>query len=237
MTESELRMNEATLVSIQVGQARQLGDNTAADYFDQEWRSAIFKEPVSGPIWVGATNVTGDQQANRQVHGGPDKAINVYPTEHLAHWRTALQFEMQPGAFGENFATAGLTETDVCIGDVYRIGGSFGEVVVQVTQPRQPCAKLARRWRRKEFATDVIEAGKTGWYLRVIQEGTVEAGMPIELVERQHSEWTIAAANEVIYRGRRNAAAMQALAACPALSAAWRDDLQKRLAELSRRNG
>lgn len=229
-------MNEATLISIQVGNARTIGDKEAADYFDQEWRSAIFKESVSGPVWVGLTNVTGDQQANRQVHGGPDKAINVYPTEHLAYWRAALQLEMQPGAFGENFATAGLTETDVCIGDVYRIGGRFGEVVVQVTQPRQPCAKLARRWRRKEFAADVIEANKTGWYLRVIQEGSVEAGMPIELVERPHPEWTIAAANDVIYRGKQNAVAMQALAACPALSSAWRDDLQKRLAELSKKD-
>src|SRR5690349_8606768 len=101
MTESENCMSEATLVSIQVGKARRLGAKDAANYFDQEWRSAIFKAPVSGPVWVGLTNVTGDQQANRQVHGGPDKAINVYPTEHLAHWRVALQLEMQPGAFGE----------------------------------------------------------------------------------------------------------------------------------------
>lgn len=230
-------MNEATLISIQVGTARSIGDKADADYFDQEWHSAIFKASVSGPVWVGLTNVTGDQQANRQVHGGPDKAINVYPTEHLAHWRNSLGVEMQPGAFGENFATSGLTESNVCIGDVYRIGGRFGEVVVQVTQPRQPCAKLARRWRRKEFAADVIEAGKTGWYLRVIQEGAVEAGMPIELVERTHPEWTITAANDVIYRGKQNAAAMEALAACPALSAAWRDDLRKRLAELSKRSG
>ncbi|PON10195.1 hypothetical protein C2W62_51370 [Candidatus Entotheonella serta] len=111
-------MNEATLISIQVGKARSIGDKEAVDYFDQDWRSAIFKESISGSVWVGLTNVTGDQQANRQVHGGPDKAINVYPTEHLAYWRAALQLDMQPGAFGENFATAGLTEPNVCIGDV-----------------------------------------------------------------------------------------------------------------------
>ena len=226
-------MSNATLLSIQIGKARQLGDTDAADYFDQAWRSAIFKTPMTGPVWVGLTNVAGDQQANRQVHGGPDKAVNVYPSEHLAHWRAALQLEMSPGAFGENFSTIGLNETNVCIGDVYRVGA----VVVQVSQPRQPCAKLARRWRRKEFAAEVIEADKTGWYLRVLQEGSVEAGLPLELLERPHPEWTIAAANEVIYRGKHDAAAMQALAECPALSAAWRDDLQKRLGELSRRNG
>ncbi len=226
-------MSEAKLLSIQVGKACQIGDKDAAEYFDQEWHSAIFKTPVSGLVWIGATNVAGDQQANRQVHGGPDKAVNVYPAEHLAHWRAALQLDMQFGAFGENFATIGLSEAEVCIGDVYRIGGA----IVQVSQPRQPCAKLARRWRLKDFAVHVIEAGKTGWYLCVLQEGAVEAGQPIELAERPHPEWTIAAANAVIYRGKQNAAAMQALAACPALSAAWRDDLQKRLAELSRRIG
>jgi MOSC domain-containing protein YiiM len=222
-------MSEATLVSVQVGQARRLGDKTAADYFDQEWRSAIFKTPLTVPVWVGATNVSGDQQANTQVHGGPDKAVNVYPSEHLAHWRAALQLEMTPGAFGENFSTTGLAESEVCIGDVYQIGGA----VVQVSQPRQPCAKLARRWRLKEFAAQVIAADKTGWYLRVLHEGPVEAGQPIQLLERPHSEWTIAAANDVMYRGQKNAAAMQALAACPALSTAWRDDLHKRLAALT----
>ena len=222
-------MSEATLVSVQVGKARRIGDKDAEDYFDQEWRSAIFKQPVAGPIWIGRTNVAGDQQANTQVHGGPDKAVNVYPSEHLAHWRAALALEMSPGAFGENFSTAGLTEAQVCIGDVYQIG----DAVVQVSQPRQPCAKLARRWRLKEFAAQVIEADKTGWYLRVWQEGTVEAGQPIQLLERPHPEWSIAAANEVMYRGKKNAAAMTALAACPALSTAWRDDLQKRLAALT----
>jgi MOSC domain-containing protein YiiM len=224
-------MSEAKLVSIQVGQARRIGDRDAADYFDQEWRSAIFKEPVAGPVWVGQTNVAGDEQANRQVHGGPDKAINVYPSEHLAHWLEALQLAMAPGAFGENFSTVGLSETEVCIGDVYRLGSS----VVQISQPRQPCAKLARRWRLKDFAVHVIEAGKTGWYLRVLQEGEVEAGQPIELLERPYPKWTIAAANDVLYHGKQDTEAMQALAACPLLSSAWRADLQKRLAELPRR--
>lgn len=222
-------MSEAKLLSVQVGKARRLGDKDAADYFDQEWRSAIYKEPLAGPVWVTATNVTGDQQANRQVHGGPDKAVNVYPSEHLAHWQTALHLEMSPGAFGENFTTAGLNETEVCIGDIFRVG----EALVQVSQPRQPCAKLARRWRMKDFAVHVIEADKTGWYLRVLREGTVAAGQSIELLERPHPAWTIAAANAVMYRGKKDAAAMQALANCPALSAAWREDLQKRLEALA----
>ena len=224
-------MSEAKLLSIQVGQARLIGDKNAADFFDQEWRSGIFKEPVTGPVWVSRTNVAGDQQASTQVHGGVDKAINVYPSEHLTHWRAALQLAMSSGAFGENFATAGLDESTVCIGDSY----CMGALVAQVSQPRQPCAKLARRWRLKDFAAQVIEAGKTGWYLRVLQEGLVEAGMAIELVERPHPEWTIAAANAVIYHGKQNTDGMQALAECQALSVEWRAELRKRLTELSRR--
>ncbi|MBI1760571.1 MAG: MOSC domain-containing protein [Acidobacteria bacterium] len=221
------------LLSLQLGKPRTYGDKDAADYYEKKWRTAIFRAPVAGSVWLSRTTLVGDQVANRRFHGGPDKAVNVYPSEHLAHWRVALQLDMQFGAFGENFSTAGLDESEVCISDVYRIG----DAVLQVSQPRQPCAKLARRWRLKDFAAQVIAAGKTGWYLRVIQEGAVEAGMSIELVERPHPEWTIAAANDVIYRGRQDAAAMQVLAACPALSAAWRDELQKRLAELSRSSG
>lgn len=222
-------MSEARLVSIQVGQPRRYGSPDATDYFEQEWRSAIHKEPVAGAVWLGQTNVAGDQQANLQVHGGPDKAVNVYPSEHYAVWRNELQLAMSGGAFGENFTTAGLSETEVCIGDSYRIGAA----VVQVTQPRQPCAKLARRWRLKDLTARVIETGKTGWYLRVLREGTVEAGMAIELLERPQPQWTIAAANEVIYHGKRDAAAMRALVACPQLAAAWRDELNNRLAKLN----
>ena len=222
-------MNDARLVSIQVGKPRRYGSPDAADYFDQEWRSAIGKEPVAGAVWLGKTNFAGDKQADLRFHGGEDKAVNVYPSEHYAGWIEQLQLAMAPGAFGENFTTAGLNETNVCIGDVFRLG----EAVVQVSQPRQPCAKLARRWRTKDLAARVIEAGKTGWYLRVLQEGAVEAGLEIKLLERPQPRWTIAAANEVIYHGKRDAEAMRALAACPPLSTAWRDELNGRLAKLN----
>jgi len=222
-------MSEARLISIQVGQPRRYGSPDAEDYFDQEWRSAIGQEPVAGAVWLGKTNLAGDKQADLRFHGGVDKAVNGYPSEHYADWIEQLQLALAHGAFGENFTTAGLTEANVCIGDVYRLG----DAIVQVSQPRQPCAKLARRWRTKDLAARVIEAGKTGWYLRVLQEGKVEAGMSIELLERPQPQWTIAAANEVIYHGKRDVAAMRALIACPPLSAAWRDELNSRLAKLN----
>jgi MOSC domain-containing protein YiiM len=133
------------LLSVQVGMPRTIGVEDAPDLMDREWMSGFFKDPVSGPVEVTPTGLVGDGQADLKNHGGPDKAINVYPTDHFAVWREELGVEFSAGAVGENFTTEGAFEKDVCIGDVFRVGG----IVVQITQPRQPCWKLARRWRIK----------------------------------------------------------------------------------------
>ena len=124
---------------------------------------------------VTPTGIEGDGQADLVNHGGVDKAICVYPLAHYPHWQEMIGRELSPAAFGENFTVDGLTEADVCIGDTWRVGE---DVLVQVSQPRQPCWKLARRWQRKTLALEVQESGKTGWYFRVLEEGTVQAGMP-----------------------------------------------------------
>jgi MOSC domain-containing protein YiiM len=134
--------------------------------------------------------------------------------------------DVPPGGFGENFTTAGLLETDVCVGDVFQIG----QAVVQVSQPRQPCWKLARRWRIRDLALRVQQTGRTGWYLRVLQEGTIVAGLPLTLVDRPYPEWTVAACYAVLHHRREDVGAARALAACSALSVSWRDSLRRRLA-------
>ncbi len=218
------------LLSLQIGKPRTFGEKGATDYYDKEWRTAIFREPVVGPVWLSQTTLAGDQVANRRFHGGPDKAVNVYPSEHYAQWQHELQLpDITHGGFGENFTTEGWLETEVCIGDSFTIGSA----VVQVSQPRQPCGTLARRWRVKDFPARVINANKTGWYLRVLQEGEVRAGLPFALLERPHPEWTIAAANEVMYFRKKDAEAIRALATCPALAQAWRDELLQRLQPLT----
>src|SRR5688572_910438 len=114
----------------------------ADDPMDKEWTTGFYKEPVAGAVWLGATNLVGDGQADLVNHGGRDKAVNVYPADHFWNWETELGIpNLSGGAFGENFTTVRALETDVCIGDVYEIGGA----VVQISQPRQPCWKLARR--------------------------------------------------------------------------------------------
>jgi MOSC domain-containing protein YiiM len=126
------------------------------------------------------------------------------------------------GAFGENFTVRGVTEADVCIGDVFAVGG----VLVQVSQPRQPCWKLARRWRVKDLAARVQATGRTGWYFRVLEEGEVTPGLRLVLRERPWPQWTVARANEIMHERRDDRAA--ALAACPSLSANWRETLHTR---------
>lgn len=215
------------LHSLQIGLPRTLGSETATDPMDKVWTTGFFKKTVSGPVWLGTTNLVGDGQADLQNHGGVDKAVNVYPLEHYSYWASDLmRDDLPPGAFGENFTTQGLLEAEVCIGDTFELG----EAIVQVSQPRQPCWKLARRWRIKDLALRVQQTGRTGWYFRVLKEGRVQTGDLFRQLDRLQSEWTIAAANDVMHHHKHDLAAAASLAACPALSVSWHKSLTKRVA-------
>jgi MOSC domain-containing protein YiiM len=226
MTTSGDGVVEPGLISVQIGVPRTIGQADAIDPMDQVWMTGFFKEPVSGLVWLGRVNLAGDSQADLQNHGGPEKAVNVYPAEHYPYWERDLVLGALPfGAFGENFTTEGLLEADVCIGDVFGIG----EAVVQLSQPRQPCWKLARRWRMKDLALKVQQTGRTGWYFRVLREGHVQVGAKLRLIERHHPEWTVAAANEVMHHRTKDLEAARSLAACLALSVRWRESLTRRV--------
>lgn len=219
-------MRAFTISSLQIGLPQTAGVAGAAEPFDRPWTTGIFKQPVEGDRWVSRLGIEGDGQADLKNHGGVDKAICCYPAEHYPLWATALDLPLPQGAFGENFTTTGLTEGDVCVGDIFQ----WGSVRVQVTQPRQPCWKLARRWRNKDLAAQVERTGRTGWYLRVLQEGAVRAGVALELTERPSPEWTITAANEVMHHRKEEADVALALAACPGLSGSWKASLTRRAA-------
>ena len=207
------------LLSIQVGLPKTLEISDAQDAATREWTTGFCKEVVVGSVWAGKTNLTGDGQADLCAHGGLDKAINAYPFEHYAFWRSDLGFsELLNGAFGENFTVQGMTETDACVGDIFEVGGAL----VQISQPRQPCEKLSRWLGVRDLAARVDHTGKTGWYFRVLHEGSVEAGMTLKLVDRPHPEWTITAANNAMLNRKVWHFAAQALAECPALSDKWR---------------
>ena len=212
-------MRAPHLHALHVGRPATYGAEGAEAPMDRPWRSGIFKAPAGGPVFLGKTNLDGDEQADQKNHGGPDKAVCVYPRGHLPYWAERLGREMGPGAFGENFTLGGADERTTCIGDVYAVG----EARVQVSQPRSPCWKLARRWKEKKLALWVQETGYTGWYLRVLQTGMVEMGQPIRLQGRPHPEWTITRVNDVRYGRMQDPAQIAALADCPALASGWRD--------------
>ena len=216
----------ARLLAIHVGLPQEYGTAGSAEPMDRPWRSAIAKKPVIGAIRLGRSNLVGDGQADLQTHGGPDKAVNAYPAEHYSRWRTVLdRGALVFGAFGENFTTEGLLESEVCIGDVF----ALGPVLVQISQPRQPCWKLARRWRMKDLPMLMEAGGFTGWYFRVLEEGFVEQQMPIRLMDRPYPEWTVTRANHIMHGSGGDHEAMRKLATCPALSRSWQATLEKRL--------
>src|SRR3954454_4454804 len=162
---------------------------------DRVW-SGIAKGQVSTTtaLWLSELNLSGDGQADLSVHGGFDKAVYVYPSEHLAAWSTELEEDLGPAAFGENVTTVGQMEADTRIGDVW----SWGGALLQVTQPRWPCFKLALFRGRPDVQARLRASGRTGWYLRVLQPGEVRAAGPIELVQQDRDQVTVTDAHEVM---------------------------------------
>jgi len=182
-------------------------------------------------VRIGKTSVEGDGQASSKTHGGLEKAVCVYPWEHYSYWQRELNLpELDYGALAENFTLQGQLEDEACIGDTIRIG----EVSLQISQPRPPCWRLSRWWQRKEFATRMEETGRTGWHCRVIEEGYVEAGTIVELVERPYPEWTVSLAHHLVYGNSADLDQMEALASCSLLSDSWRETLLARRAKLAK---
>lgn len=190
--------------------------------------SAIGKRAVSGPWRIGATGLDGDAQADRTHHGGPEKALHHYAFDHYAAWRAELG-ELAPldapGAFGENLSTRGWTEENVCIGDVIR----FGATLLQVSQGRQPCWKLNRRFGVSDMALRVQACGRSGWYYRVLEEGEAREGDALELVERPCPDWPLSRLSTMLYRATGDQAGLVAMTALPQLAEGWRRLAKRRL--------
>lgn len=214
------------ILSIQVGPVQEM---PPVEPGGEPWRSAILKTTVDGPLWARALGLEGDEQANHRHHGGEGQAINVYPAQHYEVWRATPGLEtMTGGAFGENFTTLGLDEHTICLGDVFRVG----EALVEVSQPRGPCYKLNRRWNYADLQTRAEDEYRFGWYLRVLEEGRVQAGDALEPLARPLPGWTIARVWDVT-RGPLDTPEQiedaRALAELPALGKNWKRSLLKRL--------
>jgi MOSC domain-containing protein YiiM len=191
-------------------------------FTDEGEASAIAKTPVDGSRAVHLLGLEGDSQADLTVHGGPDKAIHHYPRDHYSWWQDRLPDRAvlaSAGAFGENISTRGLTESDVCIGDRFRLGTAL----VEVCQGRQPCWKQAHRLGDKGVVATMVKTGRSGWYYRVLEEGAVAAGDDLLLIERPQPEWSVERVTGIVIGGReRNRPTLQALANLPVFADGWR---------------
>lgn len=191
--------------------------------------SAIGKKAVSGRIDVSSLGLAGDEQADTLHHGGIDKALHHYPCEHYAAWTSELPKQADlftAGGFGENLSTRGLDEHNVCLGDVFRLGSAL----IQVSQGRKPCWKLNHRFGVSDMARRVQDSGRTGWYYRVLAAGNIAPDDEFMLIERPHSDWTLARLIRVIYHDKAEHKALAALAELSVLAPSWREMAAKRLA-------
>lgn len=219
-------MVEGKVVAILVGMPQTYGTEGAADPLERPWTTALYKEPVAGPVRLGRENLAGDQPAQRSVHGGPEMAVLAYAAAHYPRWRDELSLPDLPyGAFGENLLVDGFDESAVCIGDVFAVG----DARIQVSQPRGPCWKLERRWRIPDLIARVRSTGRGGWYCRVLAEGTLEAGRPFRRIEHPLPKWTITRVNQLQQDPRGDRSSVAELADCPLLSPKWRQKFRNQL--------
>src|SRR5688572_26548243 len=187
------------------------------------------KKPVPHAV-LRFGNFDGDRQADQLNHGGAEKAVCVYPFDHYPYWSRQLGRDLKPGTFSENLTVSGAIETEVCVGDVFRIG----EATVQVSQPRMPCTKLAGKNGAKMLPKLMANVGYTGFYMRVLSEGLVAAGDSFDLVRADPERITIAEVNSIIYEKSYDVALIKRLAELAEFSEVGRTQFTQRLQRLAR---
>ena len=211
------------LISVNVGLPRVVMSN------GDPVSTGIFKEPVAGRLALRTLNLDGDRQADLSVHGGPSKAVYVYPSEHYAYWKQELpQMKLAWGMFGENFTTAGLFESELNIGDKFRVGSA----VVMVTEPRMPCYKLGIKFGRSDIVKRFLASERTGFYFAVLQEGEVGVGDPIELIEGSKNSVRISDITLLYTREKHNAGLLRRPIEAEALPEGCNSYFQHRLEKL-----
>ena len=208
------------LISVNVGLPREItvGGKTV--------RTSIWKNPVQSRVHVSTLNLDGDRQSDLSVHGGVDKAVYVYPSEHYSYWRSELpDAELPWGVFGENFTREGILEDQTRIGDRILVGSAE----FMVTQPRMPCFKLGIRFNRRDMVKRFLHSKRSGFYLAVIREGKLESGDAIEFVEKQETGVTITDIVNLYSVDSQNQELLRRATELPALPQSWKDYFRKRL--------
>jgi MOSC domain-containing protein YiiM len=217
------------LLSLRAGPAKPFGP--------RQEPSAIAKTAVSGPVLLDLTGLMTDEQGDLRSHGGPEKALLHYPSEHYLAWRAEMSLDpnvenLEVGGFGENISTHGLSESDVAVGDIFELGGA----VIQVSQPRQPCWKLNIRFNVSDMARKVQNSGRTGWYYRVLRSGIVEPQDSLVRVERLDPDWSLRRVQKALYHDRLNIDELTQLASLRGLTPKMQNLVAARLQHLKVEN-
>jgi MOSC domain-containing protein YiiM len=216
--------SDMTLISVNVGLPRIVMSN------GDPVSTGIFKEPVAGRVMLRTLNLDGDRQADLSVHGGPSKAVYVYPSEHYDYWKHELpEMKLPWGMFGENFTTTGLFESELNIGDKFQVGSA----IVRVTEPRMPCYKLGIRFGRSDIVKRFLASERTGFYFAVLQEGEVGAGDGIQLIEASKRSVKVSDITQLYTREKHNIALLRRAIEVEALPDSWKNYFQHRLEKLA----
>ncbi|PGP40505.1 MOSC domain-containing protein [Bacillus thuringiensis] len=211
--------NEYQLLSLNIGLPKEV------IYGGKVIHTGINKKQVKEPVYLSFVKFNGDGQADLVHHGGVDKAVCVYTGDHYPYWEKELNQDLVYGAFGENITVSGMREEDVCIGDMFELG----EAIVQVTQPRQPCFKLAKKYNIPKLPLYFQETGYTGFYFRVLKEGWVSSVDTLKSLQSDPKGVSIAFANRIMHKEKQNIEGVKRILEVNVLSSSWRKSFEKRI--------
>lgn len=222
--EGTTQFRGARLVSVNVGLPELVLNN------GEPVSTGIFKEPVTGRVRLRTLNLDGDRQSDLSVHGGPRKAVYGYPSEHYEYWQRELpEMDLPWGMFGENFTTTGLFESELNVGDKFRVGSA----TVMVTEPRMPCFKLGIKFGRADIIRRFLKSGLTGFYFAVLEEGEVGSGDELELIETNAHGVKVSDITRLYVRDKEDVGLLRRAIAVEALSESWRNHFREQLAKLT----
>ncbi|MED1303409.1 MOSC domain-containing protein [[Bacillus thuringiensis] serovar konkukian] len=211
--------NEFQLLSLNIGLPKEV------TYGGKVIHTGINKKQVKEPVYLSFVKFNGDGQADLVHHGGVDKAVCVYTGDHYPYWEKELNQNLVYGAFGENITVSGMREEDVCICDTFELG----QAIVQVTQPRQPCFKLAKKYNIPKLPLYFQETGYTGFYFRVLKEGWVSSVDTLKRLQSDPKGVSIAFANRIMHKEKQNIEGVKRILEVNALSSSWRKSFEKRI--------
>ncbi|MEH7110235.1 MOSC domain-containing protein [Bacillus sp. JJ1764] len=206
------------IINLAVGKPKEYDWNHKKEF------SGIGKSTVTS-FKVEKSSIVGDDVANHQFHGGPDRVVCLYPFEHYSYWEGLFQKKLILPAFGENITATGMTEEQVCIGDIYKLG----DTILQITQGRVPCAKISNYNDEKQLLKKVIETTLTGYFFRVLEEGTIMLDSEITLLEKHPKEISVSFATQILFHQKEDNASIEKILTVDALAEDWRNRFIKLL--------